>query len=178
MSQKTNITNIDKIVHDYYAKQLAFKSIEEGFTADKKQFYEEMENYFHSGETPIDKLLINSAEYSESLIVTRIQKVGLKFDVNKLESVLAKEQANDVIIKRYEIINMPGLINYLKKFGIDPTEFKSFINTTKEVNQQALNQMEELGKIQVQDLKGTFTATKQDPYFMVKKVSGKKGGNA
>lgn len=178
MSQKTNISNIDDVVFEYYEHQKSFKANEAEFDKAKKQFYQEMETFFRSGHEPIDKLVVNSAMFADALVITRIQKVSLKFDTEKLETALGKDQASSVIAKKYEIINMPGLIKYLKQFGVNPSDFKAFINVTKEVNQEALNQMEELGKVKVEDLEGTFTANKQNPYFVVNKLGGKKGGNA
>ena len=49
-------------------------------------------------------------------------------DANKLECALRKSIASKVIEKRYEIIDIEGLVEYLKTCNVDPQIFKSFID--------------------------------------------------
>lgn len=154
----------------FFEKQKRFKQIQAQYNEAKAQFNSDMENYFeYEG---ISKMDVN--EYADGpLVVNRIQKSSVEFDPDKLEKALGK-LAKDIIIKRYEIVDMTGLIAYLKECGVDPKVFKSFLNVSKTVDTRELDRLEELGKITASQVDGCYTIKYQNPYFT---VSVKKGCN-
>ena len=89
------------------------------------------------------------------------------FNADKLEKVLGKKISDNVIIKKYEIVDMFGLIAYLKECNVDPKIFKSFLSVTKSVDVKELERLDELGKISIEQLNGCYTVNKQKPYFTV-----------
>jgi hypothetical protein len=78
------------------------------------------------------------------------------------------------VVKRYNIIDMEGLIKYLKSCGVNPTKFKSYIGVEKSVNMNAFNQLYDLGEIQKSDIEGCYTVNKSASYLKInaKKAEG------
>lgn len=147
----------------FFEKQKKFKQVQTQFNELKAQFNSDMEDYFEC--EGISKMDID--EFIDgNLVVNRIQKSSVEFDADKLEKALGKF-AKDVIIKRHEIIDMIGLIAYLKECGVDPKIFKSFLNVSKSVDTKELDRLEELGKITVEQIQGCYTIKPQNPYFTV-----------
>lgn len=158
-----------KSVLSFFEEQKEFKQAQTKHEELKTKFYSDMEELFDSEK--IDKSCSFSYSYyadSElNLEVNKVQKSSVIFDADKLEKTLSKEICKDVIIKRYEVNDMFGLIAYLKEHNVDPKVFKSFLTITKSVDVKELERLEELGKITVEQLKGCYLVKKQKPYFTV-----------
>lgn len=173
---KLNSDECKQSIVNFFQKKKRFEQIQTRFCEIKADFYSDMEDYFKHNS--IDgKLTIDSGEFDgvESLVVTRIQSSRVEFNPDKLEKVLGKELSCDVIQKHYEIVDMNGLVTYLKECGINPKVFKSFISVRKTVNTKELDRLEELGKITAEQIKGCYTVKSQSPYFTVN--VGKGQGN-
>lgn len=173
---KLNSEECKDAILTFFQKQKKFKQIQTKFGEMKTDFYENMEDYFKCND--VSKLTIYCDEYNGSgqqLTVTRIQSSKIEFNPDKLEKVLGKELAENVIQKHYEITDMVGLVSYLKDCGISPKVFKSFISVRKTVNEKELDRLEELGMITAEQLKGCYTIKHQNPYFTIN--AGKGQGN-
>lgn len=165
---KLNSDECKQSIANFFQKKKRFEQIQTRFCEIKADFYNDMEDYFQHNN--IDgKLTIDGGEFDgvESFVVTRIQSSRVEFNPDKLEKVLGKELSRDVIQKHYEIVDMNGLVTYLKECGIDPKVFKSFISVRKTVNTKELDRLEELGKITAEQIKGCYTVKSQSPYFTV-----------
>ena len=164
---KLTATECRQSVRKFFEKQVRFKQMQSQFNELKAQFNSDMEDYFEC--EGIDKSLTFSyADLVESnLVVNRIQKSSVEFDPDKLAKALGKQLAKQVIIKKYEIIDMDALIAYLKEHDVDPKIFKSFLNVSQIVDTQELDRLEELGKITTEQVKGCYTIKHQKPYFTV-----------
>ena len=165
---KLNSDECKQSVINFFQKQKRFKQIQTRFCEIKTDFYNDMEDYFKYNN--IDgKLTIKCDEFADaqSFVVTRIQSSRVEFNPDKLEKALGKELSRDVIQKHYEIVDMNGLVTYLKECGIDPKVFKSFVSVRKTVNIKELDRLEELGKITAEQIKGCYTVKSQSPYFTV-----------
>lgn len=160
-------SSIEKSVEDFFKKHNNFKKIQNYFEEVKTGFYEEMEEYFEHNNIA-GKLNICGGFSGDNFEVARIQNSKVEFNPDKLEKALGKKLSSDVIQKHYEIIDMGGLITYLKECGVDPKVFKSFISVHKTVDMKELDRLEELGKISVEQVKGCYTVKKQKPRFTVK----------
>lgn len=159
-------------VKEYYGEQLRFKKEQERFDTIKKLFYSDMEELFdYEG---INRLVVeaNDLEGSE-LVVNKVQKTTIVFDINALENSLSKELCKDVIDKQYTITDIDRLIAYLKGCGVNPKIFKSFLNVTKTVDTNKLDKLADLGLISEKQLEGCYTVKRQKPYFTVKVKRGK-----
>lgn len=165
---KLNSEECKQSILNFFQKQKKFKQIQNRFGEIKADFYNDMEDYFKCNGVD-GKLTIECDELvdAKSFVVTRIQSSRVEFNPDKLEKVLGKELSRDVIQKHYEIVDMNGLITYLKDCGIDPKVFKSFISVRKTVDTKELDRLEELGKITAEQIKGCYTVKSQSPYFTV-----------
>lgn len=170
---KLSFDEVRKITYNFYQKQLNFKEAQSKFNKLKAQFNSDMEDYFEHEN--IDKsMLFLSDEFDEqALKVNRVQKSSIEFNEDKLEKALGKELSKQVITKKYEITDIDALINYLKGCNVDPKVFKSFLNVSKLVDENELDKLEELGKIDLKQIEGCYTVKKYKPYFTV----GVKRGN-
>mgnify|MGYP001282439717 CR=1 FL=1 len=151
---------------EYEQKQSNFKQVEKDFTQSKQDFKIVMDAYFANIEG--NKISIETDSLKPSTItVTKVQRTSVNFDIPKLEKALGKKSSNKVIQKSYTIVDMPGLIEYLKQCGVSPKIFKQFISTNKSVNIQTLNQLEDIGAISMEQIEGSYDVIKFDPYYKV-----------
>lgn len=180
MARRKSRLNSDECkqsILNFFQKKKRFEQIQTRFCEIKADFYNDMEDYFQYNNVN-GKLTIDSGEFdgAESFVVTRIQSSKVEFNPDKLEKALGKELSRNVIQKHYEIIDMNGLVTYLKECGVDPKIFKSLISVRKTVNTKELDRLEELGKITAEQIKGCYTVKSQSPYFTVNVGKGQNNG--
>ena len=159
-------------VKEFYNEQKKFKEKQERFNTIKQLFYNDAEELFNY--EGIDKLVVDNEDLEgNELVVNRVQKTSIVFDIDALENNLSKEMCKDVIDKSYTITDINRLIIYLKSCGVDPKVFKSFINVTKTVDEKKLDKLADLGLIRKEQLEGCYTLKRKKPYFTVKMKRGK-----
>lgn len=159
-------------VKEFYNEQKVFKERQEIFNTIKQLFYNDAEELFNC--EGISKLVIDNDDLEgNELVVNKVQKTSVIFDIDALENNLSKEMCKDVIDKSYTITDINRLIVYLKSCGVDPKVFKSYINVTKTVDEKKLDKLADLGLISKEQLKGCYTLKRQKPYFTVKMKRGK-----
>ena len=175
---KPSMNECRQSVLDFYEKQTEFKDMQSQFIDEKAKFNSLMESFFES--EAIDKSVVftnhNAVGERESYTVTRVQKLSVDFDPEKLEKTLAKDIAKSVILKKYEITDIDGLIAYLKECGVDPRIFKSFLHISKSIDSVELDRLEEIGKISREQVEGCYTVKRQKPYFTVSVKRGNDDG--
>lgn len=159
-------------VKEFYNEQKEFKEKQERFNTIKQLFYNDAEELFNY--EGISKLVIDNDDLEgNELVVNKVQKTSVIFDIDALENNLSKEMCKDVFDKSYTINDINRLIVYLKSCGVDPKVFKSFINVTKKVDEKKLDKLADLGLINKEQLEGCYTLKRQKPYFTVKMKRGK-----
>lgn len=159
-------------VKEFYNEQKEFKERQERFNTIKQLFCNDAEELFNY--EGIDKLVVDNEDLEgNELVVNRVQKTSIVFDIDALENNLSKEMCKDVIDKSYTITDINRLIIYLKSCGVDPKVFKSFINVTKTVDTKKVDKLADLGLISKKQLEGCYTLKRQKPYFTVKTKRGK-----
>lgn len=159
-------------IKEFYNEQERFKEAQERFNTIKQLFYNDADELFNY--ESISKLVTDNDDLEgNELIVNKVQKTSVIFDVDALENNLSKEMCKDVIDKSYTITDINRLIFYLKSCGVDPKVFKSFINVTKTVDEKKLDKLADLGLISQEQLDGCYTLKRQKPYFTVKMKRGK-----
>lgn len=172
--KKPNCTK-EQFIHfvkEFYNEQKEFKERHERFNTIKQLFYNDAEEMFNY--EGISKLVIDNDDLEgNELVVNKVQKTSVIFDIDALENNLSKEISKDVIDKSYTITDINRLIVYLKSCGVDPKVFKSYINVTKTVDEKKLDKLADLGLISKEQLKGCYTLKRQKPYFTVKMKRGK-----
>lgn len=175
---KPSMNECRQSVLDFFEKQTKFKDAQSQFNDEKAKFNSLMEAFFKN--EALDKSVVFTEsgvdEERKSYTVTRIQKSSIEFDPDKLEKSLGREIARSIILKRYEIVDIDGLIAYLKECGVDPKIFKSFLHISKSVDYTELDRLEELGKISHGQVKGCYTVKRQKPYFTVSVKRGHDDG--
>lgn len=175
---KPSMNECRQSVIDFHKKQTEFKAVQSQFTDEKARFNSLMEDFFES--EALDKSVVftnyDVDRVRENYTVTKVQKLSVDFDPEKLEKTLAKDIAKSVILKKYEIVDIGGLIAYLKECGVDPKIFKSFLHISKSVDSGELDRLEEIGKISREQVEGCYTVKRQKPYFTVSVKRGHDDG--
>ena len=166
MQKKLDKIEFDKIK----VKALKFKKVQEEYKAlekEKDELSKDLRNFmFVNGISEFD-FEKESLDVRSIVTVKNIKKVTVTFDADKLEKRFDKELCNEFIEKKYEINNIEGLVKYLKSCGVDPKEFKKYINVEKKVNNKKLDEISNLGDITEEDLKGCFTMEESVGYIKI-----------
>ena len=154
--------NLKVQVVNFFQEQKKFKRSKAEFEKSKSEFYESMSNYFGPCDTEIKFDCKNKDELSDSggkyFVVKKLVRSTVEFDSAKLAKSLTGLGfcLDDIILKRYEVSDMKGLISYLKECNVNPSIFKSFLTVSSSVNSQELNRLEEIGKLSLDDIKGCY----------------------
>ena len=147
------------IIKKYNRQQEKVKEMNSKFDTFKKKFYKKMLDY------NIDSKEIIYGD--KAISATKVQSTKINFDIPKLEKILDEDILDEIIEKQYSINDMQGLIEYLKSCGVNPKKFRSFLNVSKSIDQSKLNNLQALGKIELEDLEGAYTVTLNNPYYRV-----------
>lgn len=91
--------------------------------------------------------------------------------VDKLSKRLDKEILNEVVRKTYTINDFDGLVKYLKSCGVDPKKFKKFIDVKKEVDNKIIDELGQLGEIDLEDLSGCYELQANFSYIKISEES-------
>lgn len=100
----------------------------------------------------------SDTESNTTLVARRIDRVTIDYIPEKLKENLSPEVFNEIALKTYTINDMQGLTALLKKAGVNPKEFKQFVDVSIEIDKQALKRLYEDGEITKADLKDCYTA--------------------
>lgn len=157
----------------FLKQQNRFKTIQKQWDETKKSFYRFMEEEGVAEEFFPMKFNKKDAEEYGGTKVTKIQKQKITWDVERLEEKLSKNLIKKVIQKRYVINDMDGLIRYLKTYGVNPNEFKKFLDVEKKVNESVINNLHDVGEISKKDIDGCYSVKKENPYWVVNQIQKK-----
>ncbi len=167
---RLNLKGCKRSVLEFFQEKQLFDQAQSKFADVKERFYSDMEDYFKHNSVDADGKLrigVDDMPNIKTLVVNRVQSTKLEFDLVKLEKALGKELSKAVITKRYEIIDIDGLVAYLKECGVDPKIFKSFLSVSRGLNASELDRLADIGKITQDQIEGCYTIKKQKPYFTV-----------
>ena len=168
--RRTRITNDHSagvLAFEFYRKIQEFQKAKEVFEKHKKRVNECFEEYFQACGTK--KMVYRNPE-DESLLggtvtVVRVQNVKVIWDVDRLKKKLGRKLFNKVTSREYQIIDMPGLVQYLKSCGVDPNKFKSYLNITVSVDESEIDRLSEIGEITKSEIDSCYKVDKAKPYF-------------
>lgn len=145
--------NVKRLIKDAFA----IKQKIDSFSAMYSEKIAEIKEYFDANN--IRSMVAESeTENDIELEAKKSERIIIEYFPEKLKERLDKEIYNEVVIKRYNVNDMPGLIKLLKKHGVNPNDFKTFISTTEVVDKDAIQRLYESGDIGKNDLKGCFSA--------------------
>lgn len=165
-----------------YAKQLLkFKNAESVMNDMKADFNASMNALFEQQEKNLKGNSVSFetdgfGEVSQTVTATQITKISVIWDIPILKRVLGKKLAKQCVSKKYEIVDFPGMVEYLKSLGAKPDEFSKFLNVIESVNEKQLDKLNDLGVIALDDMRECYTVKKSTPYFKITVKSGE--GNA
>lgn len=151
----------------FLEKKGKFERVKEKFEDCKDEFLKVAKEYFISKGIQKAEFQSGRGEVESTVTVTMVQTAKVIFDIDKLKKAVGKKLSKRIIKRQYEIVDIDGLIVYLQDCGVDPSVFKSFLNVTEEVDEDELDQLEQLGKIDRGQIKECYTVQKNEPYFRV-----------
>lgn len=149
---------------DLYRLEQKFKFVKQEYENQKKKLSLGIRNYMFSKD--YSQLDFKSREFG-CVHVSNIIRKSIIWDVDKLKKTLDKDLASQIIGKKYIINDMCGLVNLLKKAGVNPKEFKRFIIVEEKVNQQKMNELSEVGKISKEDIDGCYELKEAEGYLRI-----------
>jgi len=131
----------------------------------------ELQNFF-DGLTKDEKIEINGK--NKKLVVSKKERVTIKFDPFKLREKLRYEIFTKVVAVRYFINDVSGFIKMLKKYNVPANEFKEYLDPDYIPNPYLIKEYYERGDIEPDEITGTFEA-KITKYIDIRAVD--KGSN-
>lgn len=109
---------------------------------------------------------IKSKNLNAKVICRRVLKKKVVFDADKLEGKISdKSILKEIINKTYVVSDWKGFAKYMKLKGIKAKDIIKFIDVQKEVDNDQIDQLEEIGLITYDDVKGCFYCTDISSYI-------------
>lgn len=163
-----------EVLH-YFTKCQVFKREQKMQEQIKKDFENLANEYFY--EFYENDSIANFAIFdfgSFALKLTKVQRTSVKWNIDRLKQVFGKKISRQFIRKKYEIKNFDGLVEYLKTCGVNPKKFSTFLNVTEEVDENAIDNLYQLGKVKNEDLETCYSVNLHEPYFRITKIEDEK----
>ena len=173
ITNKNENERIQQTVVEYVEAQEKFREIEKQYNEKRKSLQTTIRNFMYTNGFNSFNFLAHHGRFKGNEVPLRVLDVKpkrIEFDVEALEEKVDKELLNEFLDKKYVIINMQGLIKYLKSCGVNPKKFKKFIEVEKTVNKQKLDELSELGEITLDDLKGCYEIKESEGYIKISEV--------
>lgn len=155
---------VNAVVQKFMKIHEANKAREESYQKQKSHFNEVMDGYF-------DKLSSSrknaSFEDTDGSIITvsRVAPTSIKWLPDKLRKRVTKPVWNKIVKKKYEIVDIAGLVRYLKTCGVDPLVFKGYIEVTETVDPDAIKQLGDLGELTPHNIAGCYIVECSKAYY-------------
>lgn len=175
---KSKITqdDVEQATRDFARAQAHNKLVNDEFNDTKKAYYSFMSEAFEAGVIAED---VSSVEFIDSvpeedgsiktfsIKSTRVVPTSIQWDIKKLKSRLDKSILRKVVKRVRTLVDLPGLVEYMKYLGGDPKIFWSFFETSEQVDQKEMDQASDLGYVSDEDVAGCFSVTTKPEYFRV-----------
>lgn len=123
-----------------------------------------------NGENSFTVKLDNGMDFYSNPVtvtVTKVRRKKITWDLEALKKKLSKEKFTTVVNKEYTVVDMQGLVKYLKTCGVDAKKFKKFINVSEILDETKLDTMYETGKLKQEEIRGCYTVGMSEPYFHI-----------
>ena len=161
----------DSIRRLYEAKK-QYKEAEEYYNQVKKKENIIISNYifseFPDGQNSFEILMDEGKDFytdKRKLRITRQRNSKIVWFVDELKKCLSKKLFKEITDCTYTVVDMDGLIEYLKTCGVKPEIFKKYIEVSRTVNSDVLNQKYEIGEISKKDVEGCYTVEYGEPFI-------------
>lgn len=173
---------LERKIFEAYSLSEEFKKSEEEYKLQKNDLASEIsdlahqleqENFDFEYEPSSNTKRRFGLKQNEAFLMSckRVKPVSIKYDEEAMLKSLGKDEINALFDKSYEIVDMTGLIQLLKSYGVSPKQFKKFISVKQSLSNEKLNHLYEIGVLALDDLKGCYTVIKKSEYW---KISAKK----
>lgn len=173
---------LEKKIFAAYSLSEEFKKVEEEYKIQKNDIASEISDLAHQLEQDNFDFEYEPSsnakrrfglKQNEAFLMSckRVKPVSIKYDEEAMLRSLKKDEINALFDKSYEIIDMTGLIQLLKSYGVSPKQFKKFVTIKQTLSNEKLNHLYEIGVLALDDLKGCYTVVKKSEYW---KISAKK----
>ena len=103
----------------------------------------------------------------KTFVCKKITPTSVIWDANKVREKLDKEMSDQFLDKNIEITNWDGVVKLLKAHGVKPKEFMKNVSVDYKVNTKKLEQLEALGVISIEDLKGCYDLKESNSYLKI-----------
>lgn len=167
LQNKKEYTAIKENVLELYRLEKKYKNVKKQYEETKTELCKNIKNFMYCNKGANEEIsfsfLLNQKE--KEIYVKRIVPKSIIWDIEKIEERIPKEQVKKIIDKTYEIVDMEGLTEYLKQCGVNPKKFKSFLEVSKKINTEELEQACAIGEIDKSDLSGCYTIAEKNSYL-------------
>ena len=119
-----------------------------------------------------DYCFVSEDEQQNEIFVKckRIKSVKIDFNIDKLFEKLGKKKANKFVDTEVKINDVSGLKNLLKSHGVSFEEFKQFIDVERKVSLSKLDQCQQIGEIEKDDISGCYKVSIDRDYVKLSVV--------
>lgn len=153
-----------------YDLEQRYKQAKQEYEAQKKPLVTEIKNFMFINKdlTAVKFLACTGENFSAAnkvLKVALVKPASVVWNLEKLKRFLGRVRYSKLVDKTYEIIDMPGLIKYLKSCGVDPEKFKEYLQIDEKVNEETLKQMSSLGELSAAEIKGCYELKYKESYL-------------
>lgn len=158
---------------ELFELEAKYKNIKKQYEEKKSKLTLAIRNFMYCNKGANDEIqfLAQSGDtfskINKMLRVRRIVPKTVIWDADKLEERLEKELSSQIIRKHYTITDMEGLIAYLRSCGVSAKKFKSFVEVEKVVDASMIDQLSEVGDLDLEDVKGCFTVQEKSSYLRI-----------
>ena len=168
------VEQIKESIQKLYKAQLDKKKFDKYYEDVRKKEQLCISNWMFSnlknGENSFTVKLDNGMDFYSNPVtvtVTKVRRKKITWNLEALRKKLSKEKFATVISKEYTVVDMPGLVKYLKTCGVDAKKFKKFINVSETLDETKLDTMYETGKLKQEEIRGCYTVGVSEPYFRI-----------
>lgn len=92
----------------------------------------------------------------------------IEFFPDKLKVSLEKEKYDKIVNKTVTVNDLDGLVKMLKDYGVPPKKFKEFINVQSAVSVEKVDNLVEMGDLNIDDIQGCFKVDYEEEIRVVK----------
>lgn len=155
-----------RTVRSFYKMTQTKKNVENAFNEQKNEFENIMDVLYERFMNEDGNVYVPSSDEINpaSIKVHKTQTSKVTWDFDKLRKVLGKD-SDEIITKKFEVVNFPLLISLAKKYKIPWNEFKKCIEYEEVVNDNALDKFIDLGIVDKEEVMGCANVKLNKPYY-------------
>lgn len=153
----------------FYESKVNYEKHTESFNNIKSEFESDMDLYFEKYANENGEIRLKTTDTYAGVIGIKVKKVSpTKVKINPKTFIL---RCKDKVLKKkiihngYQVIDIMGLLKFLKKQGITYKDVKTFIKRVPTVDYEALDNAVELGEIDADFVKGCSEVEFRKPYY-------------